>query len=754
MGIIFDEQQRLFHLQGKEISYLFCILRNEQLGHLYFGKKIHHHPHFAASLRVITRGLTTSVYEGDLAFSLDSMPQEYPAYGKTDFRHPAYQIENEDGNTISELVYVSHAIRKGKPALNGLPATYVERDDEAETLEVTLRDPYLDVFVTLTYTVYEQFNAITRSARFENRGTQRLNLLRALSMSLDFHDAEFDLLHLSGAWARERHIQTRRLMTGVQSIDSTRGASSAFFNPFIALKRPQADEFQGDVYGFNLVYSGNFLAEVEVNPYDVTRVSMGINPFDFKWLLAPGETFQTPEVVMVYSDAGLNGMSQTFHALYRARLARGEWRDTPRPVLINNWEATYFNFNEDKILSLARAAQKLGIELLVLDDGWFGHRDDDTTSLGDWVVDRKKLPNGLKYLGEEINKLGLRFGLWFEPEMINKDSDLYRAHPDWLIHVPNRRLSHGRNQFILDYSRQEVRDAVYEMLVNILTNAPISYIKWDMNRNMTEIGSAGLPKERQKETAHRYILGLYELLERITQRFPQILFESCASGGGRFDPGMLYYMPQTWASDNSDAIERLKIQYGTSLAYPLSAIGAHVSAVPNHQVGRIEPIDTRANVAFFGAFGYELDIERLSQADLDAISKQVAFYKAHRALVQQGTFYRLTSPFERNYTCWMVVSPDRREALLGYYKVLAQPNPKFLSVKLEGLAPEMQYEVQDIFNPLKANPIYLEHAQKYGLTEPTLRIYGDELLHRGFALPIELMNEGDFSSYLWKLTAI
>lgn len=455
---------------------------------------------------------------------------------------------------------------------------------------------------------------------------------------------------------------------------------------------------------------------------------------------------------MVYSDAGLNGMSQTYHTLYRTRLARGEWRDKERPVLINNWEATYFNFTEEKILSLARAAQKLGIEMLVLDDGWFGQRNDDTSSLGDWVVDQQKLPHGLKYLGEEIKKLGLKFGLWFEPEMINKNSDLYRTHPDWLLHVPNRTLSHGRNQFVLDYSRQDVRDAIYAMLVNILENAPIDYVKWDMNRNMTEIGSAGLPPERQKETAHRYILGLYDLLERITQRFPHILFESCASGGGRFDPGMLYYMPQTWTSDDTDAIERLKIQYGTSLVYPLSSMGAHVSAAPNHQVGRNTPLSTRANVAYFGVFGYELDIEWLPPAEQDAIKMQTAFYKAHRALLHHGTFYRLSSPFERNYVCWMAVAPDQREALLGYYKVLARPNPALLTVKLCGLSPDLRYDIQEFSTPVATNPVYLDYLNKHGLTKPVApSVYGDELMYLGFQLPVELRNEGDFSSYLWKL---
>lgn len=731
MGILFDEQHQVFHLQGGDLSYIFTILKNQQLGHIYVGKKLRHTEQLAAMIRYIWRPYGACVFEGDSAFSLEYLPQEYPAYGTSDFRHPAYQIQNADGNTITNLIYLSHTITPGKPKLEGLPATYVEQDDEATTLHITLLDRYLNLYVILSYTVYEDLNVITRSVRFENRGTQPLRLLRALSMSLDFPDADFEMLQLSGAWARERHLRTRPLVRGMQSIESTRGASSTQQNPFVALKRPHADEFQGDVYGFSLVYSGNFLAEIEVNHYDLTRVSVGINPFDFSWRLEPGEHFQTPEAVMVYSDQGLNGMSQTYHTLYRTRLARGVWRDRERPNLINNWEATYFNFNEEKLLALGREAKELGIELLVLDDGWFGHRDADNSSLGDWVVDHRKLPQGLGHLAEDIEKLGLKFGLWFEPEMISKDSDLYRQHPDWLIHVPNRELSHGRNQFVLDYSRPEVREAIYAMLVAILENAPISYVKWDMNRNMTEIGSATLPPERQKETAHRYMLGLYDLLERITQRFPNILFESCASGGGRFDPGMLYYMPQTWTSDDSDAIERLKIQYGTSFVYPLSAMGAHVSAVPNHQVWRVTPLNTRANVAFFGVFGYELDLERLTPEEKEAIKSYNQFYKANRQLFQQGTFYRLTSPFEQNYTCWMVVAADQREAIVGYYNMLAVPNPTFLFVKLQGLRPDLQYKVQD------SGTVF----------------YGDQLLYAGFPLPIE-GNKGDFVSYLWKLQAV
>lgn len=509
--------------------------------------------------------------------------------------------------------------------MDGLPATYVETDEEAETLEIYLEDKVINATLVLSYTVFKEYGAIARNVRIINNGDKKLVLDRALSMCLDMPDHDYEMVHLSGTWARERHIKTRKLEHGIQEVYSARGASSPHHNPFIALKREDATEQKGDVYGFNLVYSGNFLAQVEVDHYDAARVLMGINPFDFTWTLEEGESFQTPEAVMVYSDKGLNGMSGTYHKLYRNRLCRGEWRDKDRPVLINNWEATYFDFNEDKILEIAKASKELDIELFVLDDGWFGERNDDLKGLGDWYVNKEKLPTGIKGLAKKINDMGMQFGLWFEPEMVNKDSNLYRKHPDWIIQVPDRKNSPGRNQHVLDFSRKEVRDYIYEMMADTLRKAPITYVKWDMNRNMTEIGSAALSSDRQRETSHRYILGLYEMLDKLVMEFPHVLFESCASGGGRFDAGMLYYMPQTWTSDNSDAIERLNIQYGTSYVYPVSTMGAHVSAVPNHQLRRVTSLNTRGSVAVFGAFGYELNVKEMTEEEKRIVKKQVAF---------------------------------------------------------------------------------------------------------------------------------
>jgi alpha-galactosidase len=725
MGITYQPMTRTFHLQANDMSYMMQIVGCGYLAHLYWGKKTRNGGG-SRKLRFVYRPFSPNPYLSNRRFSLDTLPQEYPAYGNTDFRAPAYQVHLENGSTISDLRYKTHRIYKGKPKLKGLPATYVEHEDEAETLEIVLQDRVIGLHVTLLYTVYERWNVITRSVRFDNNGFERIKLLRALSMNIDFPHADYEWLHLPGAWARERAVERRPLVSGTQSVESRRGASSHQHNPFIALLQKGANEDYGEVYGFSLVYSGNFLAQIEVDQFRTTRVSMGINPFDFTWLLEPGESFQTPEVVMVYSDKGLNGMSQTYHQLYRTRLARGVYRDRQRPILINNWEATYFNFNEEKILRLAKTAAELGIELFVLDDGWFGKRDNDRSSLGDWFVDKRKLPNGLAGLAANINNMGMRFGLWLEPEMVSVDSELYRKHPDWCLHVPNRPRSEGRNQLVLDYSRKEVCDYIIQVISNVLASAPISYVKWDMNRHMTEIGSAALPPERQRETVHRYMLGLYRVMEEITSRFPYILFESCSGGGGRFDPGMLYYMPQTWTSDNTDAVSRLKIQYGTSLVYPISAMGAHVSAVPNHQVHRITSLEMRGHVAMSGNFGYELDLTKLSEEEKAIVKQQVAFYKDIRRLVQFGTFYRILSPFEGNETAWMFVAEDKSEAFVAYFRVLAEANAPLSFLRLKGLDPNKDYEI-------------IGSGEVYG---------GDELMYVGLNVP---ERRGDFISVIWHL---
>ncbi|RNA68506.1 alpha-galactosidase [Alteribacter keqinensis] len=740
MPILVNTQPLEFHLQTENVSYILTVMENNQLGHLYYGKKVTHRSSFQHLLRTGERGATAYVNEGDLSFSLELAQQEFPSYGTTDFREPAVQTMQENGSRISNFTFDSYEISKGKPALEGLPATYTEAEEEAFTLTVILTDKVTGAELTLLYTIFEKTGAIARSARIGNKGAETLRLKRLMSASVDLPDAEYEMVQLSGAWSRERHMENRKLVPGIQSVSSTRGTSSSQQNPFLALKRPDATEHDGDVYGFSFVYSGNFLAQVEVDHYDVARTMIGIHPFDFEWKLESGEAFQTPEAVLVYSDQGLNGMSAIYHELYRSRLARGEWRDKERPVLINNWEATYFNFDEEKIVEIASSAHNLGVELFVLDDGWFGKRDDDTTSLGDWIVDKRKLPNGMKTLGERITDLGMQFGLWFEPEMISKESDLYKARPDWLVQVPGRKLSHGRHQFVLDFSNEEVVDHIFNQMAAVLEDAPISYVKWDMNRNITEAGSTSLPGDRQQEVYHRYILGVYDLYNKLTTRFPHILFESCASGGARFDPGMLYYAPQAWTSDDTDAVERLKIQYGSSLVYPLSSIGAHVSAVPNHQVKRITSLKMRGDVAFFGMFGYELDVTKMSEAEREEVKKQIRFYKENRALIQNGLFYRLISPFGSNETAWSVVDKDQTKAIAGFYQVLAEPNPGFKKLKLTGLNPEKEYRVSG-------------KARTY---------FGDELMNSGLLLQEPyigtdaggLEESGDFTSQVYVIEKI
>ncbi|WP_077532233.1 alpha-galactosidase [Massiliimalia massiliensis] len=742
MPIIYHETTQTFHLYNNKISYLFKILKNGQLGQLYFGKRIHDKENFDYLLELFPRAMSACAYEGDKTFSLEHIKQEYPAYGTGDMRYPAYEILQTNGSHITSFAYVSHEIRPGKPALPGLPATYAEREEEAETLAVHLWDEVIHTDLILFYTIFEQHPAIARSASFTCRQEEPIVIHRAMSLSLDFPDYDFEMIELTGAWARERSVKCRPLEHGVQGIYSMRGCSGNGFNPFLALKRPNTDEASGEVYGFSLVYSGNFLAQADVEPFGTARVTMGIHPDRFSWKLCNGESFQTPEAVTVYSDQGLNGMSQAYHTLYRSRLARGFWRDRTRPILINNWEATYFDFNEDRIIQIAKAAQQLGVELFVLDDGWYGKRSSDTTSLGDWYPNPEKLPNGLSGLAGKIQALGMKFGLWIEPEMVSYDSDLYRAHPDWMLAAPGRRSSHGRNQYVLDFSKKEVVDYLFHLLDRIFSEAPVSYIKWDMNRCMTEVFSQGAGPDYQGTVPHRYILGVYDLYQRLTDKYPEILFESCASGGARFDPGMLYYAPQCWASDDTDAVERIKIQYGTSMVYPLSSIGAHVSAVPNHQLLRNTPLQTRANVAYFGTFGYELDLNQLSERETEMVKEQVSFMKQHRELIQYGDFYRLISPFEGdgNRTSWMVVSKDRKTALVAYYRILRQMNGGYSRIRLQGLDPQSCYTV----------------------SPSNISQYGDELMNLGLLTSDinsgefyshDLEKDGDYASRLYLLTA-
>ncbi len=707
-----NDKEKVFHLHNGRISYLLYVMESGQLGHLYFGKALNSAGSYLHMVEKAYRPMTTYINEGDLTTSYEQLRQEYPCYGTSDYRYPAMEVQGSDGSRICKLEYQGYEIMEGKKALPGLPATYTEDGAEAATLEIRMKDGWRNLEVVFSYTIFRDVDGVARSVRFVNHGKEALWLNRAMSLSIDMPDADYYGVQLSGAWARERYVKTRELTPGVTAVSSMRGNSSHQHNPFLALKRKNTTERSGEAIGFSLIYSGNFLAQAEVDNYNVLRVMIGINPFGFQWKLEPDAAFVTPEAVMVYSGDGLNGMSGQFHRLYRNRLARGYWRDRERPVLINNWEATQFDFVEEDILKFAKKAKECGIELFVLDDGWFGKRNDDRRGLGDWKANTDKLPGGIEGLAEKIEALGMKFGLWFEPEMVNKDSDFYRSHPDYVIATPGRNMSHGRNQYVLDFSRKEVVDAIYVQMHELLSKAKISYIKWDMNRSISECYSAAYPADRQGEIFHRYILGVYDLHERLIHDFPELLIESCSSGGGRFDAGMLYYAPQGWTSDDSDAIERLKIQYGTSYVYPLSCMGAHVSASPNEQVGRATPIGTRGNVALTGAFGYEMDLNKLSGEEIEEVKEQVAFYKEYRSLIAKGDFYRLLSPFEGNFAAWEVVRQDGRQAFVTVTRILSETNGPYRRLPLCGLSEERKYHVESRYLSYDA---YGDELMQYGL---------------------------------------
>ena len=693
MNIYFHEKNKTFHLQNDQVSYVMCVLPAGQLGQLYFGRKIHDKEDFGYLLEGAVRSHSAFPQEGAFGISPEHVKLEYPSYGTGDFRQGALEVLQDNGSRVTKFRYESHEILPGKPALEGLPATYTEDDSEAQTLVIHMTDPVVDMELQLYYTLFADQGIIARSAKIINHSQKSVQIEKAMSLCLDLPDCHYDWIQFSGSWARERRPVERRLDIGTTAVESLRGHSSHQQNPFVILKRPTANEFSGECIGFSFVYSGNFSISAQVDPYRVTRILVGINPTWFSWKLSAGESFQTPEAVMVYTRSGLNGLSQIYHKLYRERLARGVWRDKERPILINNWEATYFDFNEEKLLAITKKAKECGVELFVLDDGWFGGRRDDHAGLGDWYAAKELLPGGIQGLSEKVEALGLSFGIWIEPEMVNPDSDLYREHPDWCLHVPDRVPSLSRNQLVLDFSRREVVDHIHGMISEILRTSKVSYIKWDMNRSVTDCYSVAAEPDRQGEIFHRHILGVYDLYERLIREFPYILFESCAGGGARFDPGMLYYAPQAWTSDDTDAVERVRIQYGSSYCYPVVSMGSHVSAVPNHQLNRVTPLKMRADVAFFGTYGYELDLNRLSEEEQAQVCEYTAFMKEHRRLIQFGTFYRLRSPFKHNESAWMVVSEDRQEALVGFYRTLSRANWHFSRIALSGLDPDTMYSV-------------------------------------------------------------
>ena len=687
MPVDVNPASRTWSLSGGNVTYVLYRDVQDRLLHLYWG------PRLPGNALSFSPDDYSSFASFDLPVSV--LPLELPVCGSGWYGTPAVGIQNEAGDDVTDLRVTSAEILPGKPALPGLPATYAESAGEAESLAVHLEDAFTGLKVTALYTVFAASGIITRSLSLENGGTQPLTVTSLLAASVPFWQGDLDAVHLNGAWARERRVRRLPVGEGEFRIASARGASGHEENPFLALCERNADEFSGCVWSASFVYSGSFLASCRVDNFGHARLSVGMNPDVFSWKLFPGDCLCSPEVVLVFSSDGFNGMSQQYHTLYRDRLVRGRWRDCARPVLLNSWESAYFDFDEKRLMSIAEKAADIGVELFVLDDGWFGKRNSDNCSLGDWVVNREKLPNGLSGLSEKLHAMGLQFGLWFEPEMVSPDSDLYRKHPDWCLHVEGRPRTQARQQLILDLSRPEVQEYVIASVSAVLSSAAVDYVKWDMNRNMTEAFSAALPPDRKNETQHRYMLGLYRVLETVTSAFPHVLFESCSGGGGRFDPGMLYYMPQTWTSDDTDAVERLRLQYGTSFVYPASAMGAHVSAVPNHQTGRSVPLKMRGDVALGGNFGFELDPGRLSPEELEEAREMVSRVKSLRDLTRRGVFWRLLSPFDGPQTAWSFVSEDRRQALLCVYSTLAVPNTAPLRVRLRGLDPDAWYETED-----------------------------------------------------------
>lgn len=736
MNISYNEKSRVFKLDTPHTSYCIGIVDEENfIGHIYYGRKLSE-DNLVYRMRTMEPPFVPSQNNRDRTSFLDSFPMEYTGNNLGDYREGTLSVRTAGGHTGVALSYVSHRIYDGKEGLEGLPATF-GRENECKTLEIVCEDKHLDLQVILSYSIFADTDAIARSVKIVNCGKEPIYLTRVLSACIDMDNDEYEMITLHGSWARERAIQTRPVMLGKQGVSSVRGESSHQEHPFMAWKKKHTTEETGDIYEMNFVYSGNFLAQIEANQFGSIRAMMGIHPENFCWKLEPGESFQAPEVICIYSAEGIGGMTRNLHDLYRNHLIRGEYKDKKRPILINNWEATYFDFDTEKLLDIARKASELGIEMLVMDDGWFGHRNDDNTSLGDWQVNESKIKGGLKYLVDEVNKLGMKFGIWFEPEMISPDSDLYRAHPDWAIAIPGRTGSLARNQYVLDLTRKEVRDHIYDMVAAVLHSANIEYVKWDMNRQLSDIGSYGLPADRQGELYHRQVLALYEMQERLITEFPHLLLENCSGGGARFDAGMLYYSPQIWCSDDTDAVERLSIQAGTAMIYPLSAMGAHVSDCPNHAVGRVTPFETRGYVALAGTFGYELDVTKIPEEDRNMIPDQVAMYHKYNDLVRQGDYYRIAHYTENHfYDCYEVVAKDKSEALITYIQVLNRPNYHSRRIYIPGLDPEKTYVIAN--------------AQDWSEISQT-EYKGDTLHYAGLNIPPLW---GDFKGRLLHLKAL
>ena len=726
-------------LHTKNTTYQLGISPLGFVHHLYYGPKAS--GDMSALLSMRDRGFSGNPYESrnDRTYSMDALPVEYPCYGCGDYRSPAFNISDEKGIFGADLRYKSHQLEPGKYTIPGLPAVYPDTSepDDIQTLKLVLEDARLGAEVTLYYGIFPELDVITRTVSVKNNGKGVLHLHKVFSAALDFISGGYDLLHFHGRHAMERLMERSPLSHGTLTIGSFRGTSSHQHNPFVILARPETTEDFGDCYGLALLYSGNFKCEAMMDQYGQTRLMMGLSDDMLDYALCPGETFYAPEAAMAYSSAGLAQLSHIFHKLIRTHVCRGRYRDIRRPVLINNWEATYFNFTGEKIINIARQAASLGVELMVLDDGWFGRRSDDNSSLGDWYVNEEKLGCSMAELAESLHGIGMKFGLWIEPEMVSEDSNLYRAHPDWAFIIPGKPPVMSRNQLVLDFSRKEVVDYIFAQMTEILDHASIDYIKMDMNRSICDVYTAVSGRQNYGTIMYRYVLGVYDFLERLTARYPNILFEGCSGGGGRFDAGMLYYTPQIWCSDNTDAIDRIRIQHGTSFCYPSCCVGAHVSAVPNHQTGRVTPLKTRAVTAMAGTFGYELDLGTLDAAEKQQVQKDIAAYKSFWPLMHDGMYYRLTDP---NTPCcaaaWAFVSPDRTEALVSVVVLEMHGNAPAVYIRLKGLAPEKQYVITAT-----------ESAAAEGLAAENA-VSGSVLMHTGIPLPAGLTQYDSIQYYL------
>ena len=722
MGIIYCEKDRTFTLQTKNTTYQMQVDRYGFLLHLYYGKKTDGCMDYL--LTYYDRGFSGNPYDAgeDRTYSMDTLPQEFPCYGNGDFRSTAFAVENADGSMSCDLRYKSHKIFDGKYNLEGLPAVYAS-EEEAQTLEILMEDPVTGVKVVLLYGVLPAQDIITRSVSVKNESSGKIYLNKIESASLDFLYGDYELLTFYGRHAMERNVQRVPVVHGTQKIGSVRGTSSHQYNPMMILAEKETTEDKGNCYAMSFVYSGCFQGEVLKDQLNQTRMMLGLQEEAFRYPLETGEMFQAPEVILSYSSEGMNRLSQNLHHCIRQHICRGKYKEEIRPILINSWEAAYFDFTGDTIYELAKAAKEVNIDMLVMDDGWFGKRDDDNSGLGDWFVNEKKLGGTLGNLIKKINDLGVKFGIWIEPEMVSEDSDLYRKHPDWALTVPGRNPVRSRNQLVLDFSRKEVVDEIYDQICKVLDQGNIEYVKWDMNRSLMDVYSS--VTRDQGRVLHDYVLGLYDFLERLVQRYPNLLIEGCSGGGGRFDAGMMYYTPQIWCSDNTDAIDRLRIQYGTSFGYPVSVVGSHVSAVPNHQTGRKTPLHTRGVVAMSGTFGYELNLMKLSEEEKQEIREQIAEYKSYAPIIQNGLYYRLSNPTTEEICAWEFVHTDEKEqskVLLNIVMQVIHGNMTVNYVKLQGL----------------------EETAVYREEKSGKRYTGAALMYGGMPLPIE---PGEYQAY-------